>query len=61
MQTSQSTAPGALAGRTVSAVTQAILAGLLGAFLLWGVGFSALSAVHNAAHDARHSSGFPCH
>jgi cobalt transporter subunit CbtB len=24
-------------------------------------GFSHLDLVHNAAHDTRHSSGFPCH
>lgn len=36
-------------------------AALLGLTLLWGVGFSHLDAVHNAAHDARHSAGFPCH
>jgi cobalt transporter subunit CbtB len=25
------------------------------------VGFSHIEAVHNAAHDYRHSMGFPCH
>lgn len=40
---------------------QAIAAALLGLVLLWGVGFSPVEAVHNAAHDARHSAGFPCH
>jgi cobalt transporter subunit CbtB len=39
----------------------AIFAALLGGFLLWGVGFSHIDVVHNAAHDARHSTGFPCH
>lgn len=39
----------------------AVLAALLGGFLIWGVGFSHIDLVHNAAHDARHSSGFPCH
>jgi len=34
---------------------------LLGAFLVGGVGFSHIMAVHNAAHDYRHSMGFPCH
>ena len=37
------------------------LAALLGVFLLWGVGFSHSDLLHNAAHDARHSIGFPCH
>ena len=37
------------------------LAILLGTFLIFGAGFSVISAVHNAAHDARHSFAFPCH
>lgn len=32
-----------------------------GALILYGVGFSKVSAVHNAAHDTRHVTGFPCH
>ena len=39
----------------------AIFAALLGAFLIWGVGFSHIDVLHNAAHDSRHSTGFPCH
>ncbi len=39
----------------------AIFAALLGAFLIWGVGFSHIDVLHNAAHDTRHSAGFPCH
>jgi cobalt transporter subunit CbtB len=37
------------------------MAALLGAFLIFGVGFSHVSAFHNAAHDVRHSNAFPCH
>lgn len=37
------------------------LAILLGIGLVWGVGFAAPAAIHNAAHDARHSFAFPCH
>lgn len=33
----------------------------LGLGLLYVSGFSSLHAVHNAAHDARHSAAFPCH
>ena len=32
-----------------------------GFVLLFGVGFSTLSIAHNAAHDTRHATGFPCH
>lgn len=45
----------------VQAVGAASAAALLGLVLLWGIGFSHVEAVHNAAHDARHSAGFPCH
>ena len=32
-----------------------------GLVVLYGVGFVEASAVHNAAHDTRHATGFPCH
>ncbi len=37
------------------------MAALLGIFIIGGVGFSHIEAVHNAAHDYRHSMAFPCH
>ena len=43
------------------ALIAAVLAALLGSFLSWGVGFSHIDVFHNAAHDTRHSAGFPCH
>ncbi|MFJ2364119.1 CbtB-domain containing protein [Pseudomonas sp. NPDC087697] len=39
----------------------AIGASILGACLVYFAGFSHIDAVHNAAHDTRHSSAFPCH
>jgi cobalt transporter subunit CbtB len=55
----------AVAERTDAANRPALLASgvlalLLGALLVLGAGFAPLSAVHNAAHDARHAL-FPCH
>lgn len=50
-----------------AAVTQtqrlavAVSAAVLGAVLVWFAGFSHIEAVHNAAHDTRHSAAFPCH
>ena len=32
---------------------------VLGIVILYGAGFE--PAAHNAAHDMRHSQGFPCH
>lgn len=55
-----SAAASGAAARTGS-LLQALLAAGLGLFLLAGVGFAHIEAVHNAAHDARHSAGFPCH
>ena len=39
----------------------ALVAALLGLFILYGVGFANPATLHNAAHDARHSFAFPCH
>jgi len=39
----------------------AVFAILLGAVLIYGVGFASPMAIHNAAHDARHAFAFPCH
>lgn len=39
----------------------AVAGALLGLFLIYGVGFAQPAAIHNAAHDARHSFAFPCH
>ncbi|AYH45660.1 hypothetical protein CDA09_20130 [Azoarcus sp. DN11] len=38
-----------------------VTAALLGAVIVYGVGFSHIAAAHNAAHDTRHSNVFPCH
>lgn len=42
-------------------VKQAVMAAILGLFLVWVTGLSQISVLHNAAHDTRHSVGFPCH
>ncbi len=42
-------------------LTAAILVGFLGLFLLIGVGFASPYIIHDAAHDARHANGLPCH
>jgi cobalt transporter subunit CbtB len=44
-----------------SRIGAAMLAVAFGAFLIFGMGFAETSALHNAAHDGRHSAGFPCH
>ena len=46
-------------------VSQRIQAGFvclfIGASLVFMVGLSHINVAHNAAHDTRHSIGFPCH
>ena len=42
-------------------IVAAVGAAVLGALLVYFAGFSHIDAVHNAAHDSRHSSAFPCH
>ncbi len=46
---------------TIAKPLQLAGAFLLGMVVLYGAGFVQTSAAHNAAHDARHSMGFPCH
>jgi len=49
----------------VTAKSQSLVAGgvafLIGAMLIFAVGFSQTTAAHDAAHDTRHSLAFPCH
>ena len=55
------TTAGAPSGVKAVSAVPAVMAAVLGLFMLWGVGFSPISAVHNAAHDVRHAAAFPCH
>ena len=46
----------------VSSKTGTIIASVfLGAFFVYVVSFSPVEAIHNAAHDTRHSVTAPCH
>ncbi|MDI4235140.1 CbtB domain-containing protein [Bradyrhizobium sp. 31Argb] len=60
MQQTQSADFTAVATGT-NVIVQAVLAMALGLFVVGMVGFSHISAVHNAAHDVRHANAFPCH
>jgi cobalt transporter subunit CbtB len=52
---------GGQATRRSDALIAAATAAVLGVFVIWGVGFAPIGALHNAAHDTRHSMAFPCH
>lgn len=58
--TSRRTSTDAVAS-TSSRTVAIALAALLGTLLVAGTGFAHVEAVHNAAHDTRHSLAFPCH
>ncbi|MBE0546093.1 MAG: CbtB-domain containing protein [Rubrivivax sp.] len=47
--------------RSYSVLSSLIGAMLLGLVIVFATGFSDVSAAHNAAHDMRHASAFPCH
>ncbi|TXN23632.1 cobalt transporter [Methylobacterium sp. WL9] len=38
-----------------------VIAALLGLGLVFMTGFAPAMALHNAAHDFRHTQNFPCH
>jgi cobalt transporter subunit CbtB len=42
-------------------LTIGIISLFLGSFIVFGVGLAQDPRMHNAAHDTRHSIGFPCH
>ena len=61
MQTKATQPANTVAALTLSRVMPIFAAALLGVFIVGGVGFSHIEALHNAAHDYRHSMSFPCH
>ena len=61
MRAQADTSSAAVASSRSERLAAAAVATLLGLGVLWGVGFSHVPAWHNAAHDTRHSMGFPCH
>ncbi len=48
------------AARSTSFV-QVVAAVTLGLALVFASGFAQSQTLHDAAHDMRHSTGFPCH
>ena len=44
-----------------SALLSALFVAVLGATTLFIAGHAQSAALHDAAHDVRHATGFPCH
>lgn len=44
-----------------TSLAQVIAVALLGGGLLFVAGHAQSAALHDAAHDMRHATGFPCH
>jgi len=44
-----------------SALMQSIFVALIGGLIVFAAGFAQSQTLHDAAHDMRHSTGFPCH
>ena len=47
--------------KTTSAFVSVLFVALLGATVVFLAGFANSATLHDAAHDVRHASGFPCH
>ncbi len=47
--------------RRAEVIRPVIWAALLGALIIFFVGFAQPQAIHDAAHDTRHAAAFPCH
>jgi len=46
---------------TQSTLAPILLAALLGLAIVYVAGHVQAGALHDAAHDVRHATGFPCH
>ena len=47
--------------KPASAMLSIAIVALTGAVILFTAGLSHSQTLHDAAHDTRHSTGFPCH
>ncbi|QPM91041.1 CbtB domain-containing protein [Pseudooceanicola algae] len=57
-QVQQTTTVGA---KNTSSLLAPVAAILIGASVVMIAGFSHAETLHDAAHDVRHATGFPCH
>lgn len=60
-QTSSRSETAVFVAAPVSRIAAIACVALFGLGLVWAAGFANAEALHNAAHDSRHSLVFPCH
>jgi cobalt transporter subunit CbtB len=51
----------AVSTKASSTLLSALFVAVLGAGILFMAGHAQSAALHDAAHDVRHATGFPCH
>lgn len=44
-----------------SVLVQALFVALIGGMVIFAAGLAQSATLHDAAHDMRHGTGFPCH
>ncbi|MBS0564257.1 MAG: CbtB-domain containing protein [Proteobacteria bacterium] len=49
------------AAKSASGLMQIVFVALIGATIVFAAGLAHSQTLHDAAHDMRHSTGFPCH
>ena len=47
--------------KAATGLSSIVMVALIGATLVFVAGFANSQVLHDAAHDTRHSTGFPCH
>lgn len=59
--TTQTTTTGLVGTKSSSMILTALFAVVLGGTMLFVAGHAQSATLHDAAHDVRHATGFPCH
>lgn len=49
------------AAKTTTNLISILFVAVLGGVILFAAGHAQSGALHDAAHDVRHATGFPCH
>ena len=61
LNTTQTAGQSAVQTAAKTGLRSIVMVALIGASLVYVAGFANAQVLHDVAHDARHSTGFPCH